>query len=288
MFKKVGLIAKRGDPRVEETLKSLVHYLKARHIAFVVDPECARQYPREARDTEKATPLGANCDLVVAVGGDGTLLSAARALVEHNVRLLGINFGRIGFLADISPPEIQQCLDEVFAGRFQEEERFLLHALVLRQGKEILRTDAFNDVVVHKWKIARLIAYDTYIDGSFLTTQRSDGLIVATPTGSTAYALSGGGPILHPTLQAIVLVPICPHTLSNRPIVVDAASRVEVVVRESQQVSAQLTCDGQTTVDLQVGDRIIIRRKDRAIHLIHPEGYDYFATLRSKLHWGLE
>ena len=176
----------------------------------------------------------------------------------------------------------------VLAGQFQEEERFLLRAALMRNGQEMMYDDALNDVVVHKWRVARLIALDTYVDGTFVNTQRSDGLIVSTPTGSTAYALSGGGPILHPALKAIVLVPICPHTLSNRPIVVDADSRVEIVVTEGQGTSAQLTCDGQTELEIADGDRVVVSRRDRGIRLIHPAGHDYFATLRTKLHWGKE
>jgi len=228
------------------------------------------------------------CDLVIVVGGDGTLLKAARLLVDMDVRILGINLGRLGFLTDVSRHEMEARLDEIFAGRFQEESRFLLRAVVVRNGEETMHGDALNDVVLQKWNVARLIQFDTHIDGLFVTTQRADGLIVSTPTGSTAYALSGGGPILHPSLNAIALVPICPHTLSNRPIVVDAMSTVEIVVCDGQQTSAQLTFDGQTASALEPGDRVVIRRKDRPVRLIHPPDHDYFATLRTKLHWAKE
>ncbi len=216
------------------------------------------------------------------------MLNAARSLAEHDVWLLGINLGRLGFLTDISRTDIKKYLDEIFAGEYQQEERFMLRATIIRNQEEILEEKALNDVVVHKWKIARLVEYNTYVDGAFVNTQRSDGLIVSTPTGSTAYALSGGGPILHPSLNAIVLVPICPHTLSNRPIAVSGGSRVEIELDKEQDTIAQLTCDGQTTLELRPGDRIIISRKNRPIRLIHPADHDYYTTLRTKLHWGKE
>ncbi len=287
MFTKVGLIAKRDDERVQETVQALVHYLEERRIGFAVDRECAALLPHEELDVGEREALCASCDLIIVIGGDGTLLNAAHALAAQDVRMLGINLGRLGFLTDVSRQEMTQRLDEVFAGRFKEEERFLLHATVVRDGRPVTSNDSLNDVVVHRWRTARLITLDTYVDGSFVNTQRSDGLIVSTPTGSTAYALSGGGPILHPALDAIVLVPICPHTLSNRPIVVDANGEVEIVLSGTRD-SAQLTCDGQTTLELMVNDRIVLRKKEVGIKLVHPAGYDYYATLRTKLHWGKE
>ena len=180
-------------------------------------------------------------------------------------------------------------LREVFAGDYDEEHRFLLDARVVRDGQEVFNGCALNEVVAHKWHIARLIQFETYIDGRLVNTQRSDGLIVATPTGSTAYSLSGGGPIMHPSLEAVVLVPICPHTLSSRPLVVAADSRFEIRMDTGgEEREAQLTCDGQTTLELAPADRILIRRKDRRLRLVHPRGHDYFATLRAKLHWAKE
>ncbi|MCP4041774.1 MAG: NAD(+) kinase, partial [Gammaproteobacteria bacterium] len=225
---------------------------------------------------------------VIVVGGDGSMLAAARAITDSDVRLLGINLGRLGFLTDLSPSNFVKYLDEIFAGKFQEEERYLLYTVIIRAQEEILRGRALNDVVVHKWNLARLVEYDTYVDGVFVNTQRSDGLIISTPTGSTAYALSGGGPILHPALNAMVLVPICPHTLSNRPIVVSDDSRIEVEINRERETIAQLTCDGQTTLELQAGDRIIVGREEQPIRLIHPADHDYYATLRTKLYWGRE
>jgi NAD+ kinase len=205
------------------------------------------------------------------------------------VPLLGVNLGRLGFLADVMPGEMTDRLREVLAGDYDEERRFLLDTRVIRDGREIFRGSALNEVVAHKWHIARLIQFETYIDDRLVNTQRSDGLIVATPTGSTAYSLSGGGPILHPGLDAVVLVPICPHTLSSRPLVVSADSEFEIRMHDSgEQPEAQLTCDGQTTVELSPADCIIIRQKQRRLRLVHPRGHDYFATLRAKLHWARE
>lgn len=287
MFHHVGLIAKTGDPRVNAAMDRLVAYLGARGVRYTLQDRC----PPLIRGREGATgmdleAMGDLCDLAIVVGGDGTLLSAARVLVDHGVRILGINLGRLGFLTDISPEELEASLDTILGGDFLEEERFLLDAHIYRGDQDILHGTALNDVIIHKWQIARLVEFDTYIDGVFVHHQRSDGMVIATPTGSTAYALSGGGPILHPQLDAIVLVPICPHTLSNRPIVVNSSSVVEVRLGRKQQTSAQLTCDGQTTLDLDGGDRVVVRRKERPIRLIHPPGHDHYAVLRSKLHWG--
>ncbi|MCA1805361.1 MAG: NAD(+) kinase, partial [Xanthomonadaceae bacterium] len=230
--------------------------------------------------------LAARCDLAIAVGGDGTLLNAARSLADAGVPLLGINRGRLGFLADILPADMTSSLDRVLAGHYQEEERTLLHAEVLRNGECLHQSDALNDVVIHKYDIARMIELETHIDGRFLNTQRSDGLVMATPTGSTAYALSGGGPILHPTLSAIVLVPICPHTLTNRPIVINDHATIEVILHGGSTTEAQVTCDGQVKFPLDCGDRVRVCRKDKTIRLLHPPGHDHYEVLREKLRWG--
>lgn len=288
MFKNVGLIAKHGDERVAKTLQSLSAYLAGRHINIVLDARSAESLPNVQLNSADRETLAKSCDLVIIIGGDGTFLNAARSLGQHNARLLGINLGRLGFLADISPAEMSQRLGDIFAGNFEVEKRFLLRATIIRGGERVIAEDALNDVVVHKWNVARLIELETYVDARLVNSQRSDGLIVSTPTGSTAYALSGGGPVLCPTLEAVVLVPICPHTLSSRPIVVDAGSRIEIVVGRGAPAEAQLTCDGQTTLELEPGDRICIQKRNGYLNLIHPAGYDYYATLRTKLHWGKE
>lgn len=288
MFQRIGIIVKRGDKRVTGTLERLVAFLKARSVDLLMESDSAQVLPRLGiANTDRAT-LGRTCGLVIVIGGDGTFLSAARSLVDYEVPLLGINVARLGFLTDINPKELAERLGEILEGKFQEEWRFLLTTAILREGKPVVEATALNDIVVHKWEIARLIEFNTYVDSHLVYRQRSDGLIVSTPTGSTAYALAGGGPILHPSLDAIVLVPICPHTLTNRPLVVDGQSRIEIVMGNAEHAEAQLTCDGQTTLELMPCDRVVIERKERRLHMVHPPGYDYYATLRAKLGWNSE
>ncbi|MGA7802523.1 MAG: NAD(+) kinase [Gammaproteobacteria bacterium] len=285
-FQSVGLIGKYGDPSIGDVLNRLSDFLAERRMRVVWDAATAELYGLQGRETLPRDRLGEDCDLVVVVGGDGTLLNAARSLCDAGVPLLGINLGRLGFLVDVSPEQMCAQLELVLNGDYIEEERTLLHASVQRAGKSVSESDALNDVVVHKWDIARMIDLETSIDGAFLNTHRADGVIVATPTGSTAYALSGGGPIVHPTLDAVVLVPICPHTLSDRPIVVSDRSVIQIVVLKTDHTQAQVTCDGQVNFALTNGDRIIVSKKERGLRLIHPPGHDYFHILRAKLRWG--
>jgi NAD+ kinase len=285
-FKTIGLIGKYGDPSIAQTLTTMAGFLKERRLAVWLDDETAHTVPDLGLDICNREQLGERCDLAVVVGGDGTLLTAARTLSDAGIPLVGINLGRLGFLADISPHTMLDVMKDILAGNYCPEERFLLQSAIIRDGRAIQECDAFNEVVVHKWNMARMIEFETHVNGLFMDVQRSDGIIVSTPTGSTAYALSGGGPILMPTLNAVVLVPICPHTLSNRPVVVDGDSHIGIVVRECKIDHAQMTCDGQTNYDLRDGDRIEIRKKARPIRLIHPANHDYFHILRAKLRWG--
>lgn len=287
MFKTIGLIAKQGDPRVHETLLLLRTYLEARGISTLLEENCAadcRQLELPLVDTES---LGQRCDLIIVVGGDGTLLKAARSLVEYDIRLLGVNLGRLGYLADISPDDMTECLEPILNGHYCEEERFLLEARAYRGDHCLCRSRALNDVVVHKWHTAHLFAYTTLINERLVSSQRADGLLVSTPTGSTAYALSGGGPLLHPTLDTLLIVSICPHALSNRPIVVDGDSEVEIILAPNQEAQAQMTCDGIPCQTLLPGDRVMVK-KDKYVKLLHPLGHDHYATWRAKLHWGRE
>jgi NAD+ kinase len=263
-------------------------YLRAQSIEAAIESDSAPLLVSSDIRRVDRDALGRTSQLVIVIGGDGTFLSAARSLVDYDVPLLGINVARLGFLTDLNPLELPEPLDAILAGQFLEERRFLLQASIARGNSNVFSTTALNDVVVHKCNIARLIEFETHVDNHFVYRQRSDGLIVSTPTGSTAYALAGGGPILHPSLDAIVLVPICPHTLTNRPLVVDMDSRIEIVLGEGEQAEGHLTCDGQTAVELFPCDRVIIQRKQRWLRLIHPAGYDYFSTLRSKLGWNSE
>ena len=238
-----------------------------------------------ASDFVTRDELGDRCDIVIALGGDGTMLNAARSLADKDVPLIGINIGRLGFLADISPDKIDTVLDDILSGKHIKEKRFLLEANVVRDEEVIFSADALNDVVIHVRDVARMIEFETRINGQFVNHQRADGLIVSTPTGSTAYALSSGGPILQSDLDAITLVPICPHTLSSRPLVVDSSSEVNILISETKQAIAQLTCDGQTSFNVDIGDHIIIKRKQHRITLLHPQGHNNFDILRAKLRW---
>jgi NAD+ kinase len=285
-FHTIGLIGKPGDPAVAETLTVLIEDLLRRGCDVLLDESAAAYFPQQtATPVVDRQSLGERCDLAVVVGGDGTLLSVARSLVESGVAVLGINLGRLGFLADVSPDEMCERLNEILAGEFEEEHRALLHASVIRQGNSVSESDALNDVVIHKWDIARMIELETHIDGRFVYSLRADGLIVSTPTGSTAYALSGGGPIIDPALGALVLVPICPHTLSNRPIVVSDQASIDVLVHGDDSNQAQITCDGQVNFALVAGDIIRIQRKAQALRLIHPRQHDHFDIMRRKLRW---
>ncbi|MGD2074503.1 MAG: NAD(+) kinase [Gammaproteobacteria bacterium] len=284
-FQTIGLISKHQDPAVADTLAKLLADLRKRGLEVLLD-ESAADYFREPGETiVSRDQLAERCDLAIVVGGDGTMLNAGRSLAEADVPMLGINLGRMGFLADVSPANMHHRLDEILGGRYGEESRSLLHATVRRHGNTVSENDALNDVVVHKWDIARMIELDTTIDGRFLYSLRADGLIVSTPTGSTAYALSGGGPILDPALEALVLVPICPHTLSNRPIVVSDHVTIEILVHGEDHSQSQITCDGQLNFALLGGDVVRIRRKEHALRLIHPEHHDHFDVMRRKLRW---
>lgn len=285
-FSTIGVIGKTADPGVAPTLRALVDYLNARGCEVRLDRSGGGYLGLPESKTFTREQLGADCDLVVVVGGDGTLLDAARAVAAKGVPLLGVNLGRMGFMVDVLPAEMPQTLDAIFAGKFVREERAMLTATVVTGGRELGPFQALNDVVVRNRDFARVIEFDTYKDGVFISHHRADGVIIATPTGSTAYALSGGGPVLHPTLPAIVLVPICPHTLSDRPLVLDAGCEIEVVIEPAHPTQALVTCDGQVNHELESGDRVRVWRAKTTVHLIHPPGYDYFKLLRSKLQWG--
>ncbi len=286
-FHKIGIISKYGDPGVEPALNNLIEFLKTQQREALLDSSAAERLPNSQLPILDRGELASESDLVIVVGGDGTILNAARSLCDADVPLVGINLGRLGFLADVSPEDLTEDLGEILNGNYRAEERTLLHASVLRNGQSVSEADALNDVVVHKWDIARMIELEVRIDGRLLNSQRSDGLIVSTPTGSTAYALSGGGPMLHPTLQAIELVPICPHSLNNRPIVISDKSDIEIKLCNGAYTQAQITCDGQVNFGLMPGDIIRISTKAKRLQFIHPSDHDYFAILRAKFNWGV-
>jgi len=286
-FKRIGLIGKYGDPGVVGTVLELGRILQERGCEVVLEDQTAKFISDHSLIVASQAEIAAQCDLAITVGGDGTLLNAARNLVDSNVPLLGVNLGRLGFLVDVSPDDITKRMHEILNGKFEEEHRILLNTTIHRhEGGANSIGDALNDVVIHKWEVARMIETETYINGKFVNTMRSDGLIVSTPTGSTAYALSAGGPILEPDMQAMIIVPICPHTMSYRPIVIDGDSKIEIYVRKNPHSHAQVTCDGQINLGVVSGDKISIRKKDKFVRLIHPCKHDHYHILREKLHWG--
>ena len=281
-FDRVAVIAKPDTTgRLIDVLHRVRDLLRERGQTLLPDLRSATLLGRD--DGMPVTELANRCELAIVVGGDGTLLSAARELADANVPLLGVNLGRLGFLVDITPEDIHACISAVLDGHYDEDRRFLLGARI-GEGPTTL---ALNDVVLHKWNIARMIEFETWIDGRFVYTQRSDGLIISTPTGSTAYALSGGGPLMAPDLAAMALVPICPHTLSNRPIVVSADSVIEIsVCGQTDPADVRITCDGATSLRIAADERLYVQRHSTPIKLLHPVGHDHFDVLRAKLGWG--
>ena len=281
-FKRIGLFSKQEDARISSTLIQLHQLLVEQSFTILATPTVAAFLDIEAHDEAE---MAENIDLGIVVGGDGTLLKVGRLLAPKDIPIIGVNLGRLGFLVDISPGSLKTQFEEMMEGKYTVEPRTLLHADVFRDDKKIGSERALNDVVVHVRNDVRMIEFDTKIDGDFVNTQRADGMIVSTPTGSTAYSLSAGGPILHPSLNAVTMVPICPHTLSHRPIVVSAESEIEILLCESRDVDSRVSFDGQANLDLKAGDRIVIRQHSNKLRLMHPEGYDYYHILRSKLGW---
>lgn len=290
-FTTVGLIVRRNSDRAVYSLQRLIRFLQDRERAFVLESDTAEHLNGlglidEATRTVSLSELGHHCDLVIVVGGDGSMLNGARALVESQVPLLGVNRGRLGFLTDITPDDIEQKVGEILAGHYSREERFLLAVEVYHRGRLVSAGPALNDVVLHPGEFIRMLEFDLYVDNHFVTSQRSDGMIVSTPTGSTAYALSGGGPILHPRLDAIGLVPMNPHTLSSRPMVVPGDSDIKIVVGEHNSTHPQITCDGQIHFKAHPGDEVCIRKLEHQLTLIHPANHNFYERCRSKLGWG--
>ena len=288
IFQTVGIIGKLRDARVAGTLAQLAAQLRELGCAVLVDARSADHVSDPSCGFATLEDIGRRCDLAIVVGGDGTLLSAARTLAPAGVPILGVNQGRLGFMVDVNPQEMSATLAQIFSGDYVREERLLLTARILREDG--VSSDgpflAINDVVIRNQAAVRMLEFETWIGGEFISQHRADGIIVSTPTGSTAYALSGGGPVLHPSLNALALVPICPHTLSDRPIVVGSDRTVRVVLGGGEGTRAMCTCDGQTNESLNPGDAVEISRATETLRLIHPPNYNYFNILRNKLHWG--
>lgn len=284
-FSRIGIISKPQDPRAATALEHLLAFLKRRGLTIIADASLGNLQRHGIDHIYSRRELAQSADLVIVVGGDGTLLHAARTVAEHDVPVLGVNVGRLGFLVDVSPEHIDGQLDAIFAGEFHEERRAMLRGAVFRRGVELVAHTALNDVVLHVREVVRMIEFETRIDDRVVHMSRADGIVVSTPTGSTAYALSCGGPLLHPELDALALVPIAPHTLSNRPIVVTGGSVIEIVLQPHSSSNALVAFDGQTSVEIDPGDHIVIAKAAKPLRLIHPRDYDYYAILRQKLRW---
>ena len=284
-FRNIGIIGRLGSAQALDTIRRLKRFLRDRHLHVVLDESIAEVLPGHGLQVSSRKLMGEICDLVIVVGGDGSMLGAARSLAQSKVPVLGINRGSLGFLTDISPDELELRVSEVLDGKYTVETRFLLDTEVRRKGEVIGAADALNDVVLHPGKSTRMIEFELYIDGHFVCSQKADGLIVATPTGSTAYALSAGGPIMHPKLDAMVIVPMYPHTLSSRPIVVDGNSELKIVISPDMQIYPLISCDGQNHVTCSPGDQVIIRKKPHKLKLIHPLEHTLYEVCRTKLGW---
>lgn len=281
----IALIGKDGSSEATAALLTLLQHLRRVNdgsLTLWVKTESAAAIgaPEVAASFEK---IAACADVAIVVGGDGTLLNAGRRLAEHDVPLVGINQGRLGFMTDISRADMLATIDRLLAGEFTEDRRLLLDAQVLRGGRQVFQTLALNDVVVNKGDLGRMIEMEVRVNGEFLYVLRADGMIVATPTGSTAYALSANGPILHPAVPGIALVPLCPHALTHRPITISDTCHVDMVLITPSD--ARVHFDGQSHCDILAGDIVRVARSTHAVTLLHPPGYSYFAMLREKLHW---
>ncbi len=284
-FRRVGILTKLHIPQVVETLTLLVDFLLREKVDVVVETGLSVFLKGRDISVMDRNAMAAVVDLVMVVGGDGSMLSAARDMVSYEVPLLGVNRGRLGFLTDIHPGEVESRVKRVLQGEFVVSDRFLLEVCIYRDGMQISSGLALNDVVLHPGQSVRMLEFELYIDKQFVYSQRSDGLIVSTPTGSTAYALSAGGPILHPKLDAMVLVPMNPHTLTSRPIAISGDSTVEIRISERRDTQPQVTCDGQEDFVIEAGDIIHIHREPKTLRLIHPVDHNFYSICRSKLGW---
>ncbi|MDD9962952.1 MAG: NAD(+) kinase [Gammaproteobacteria bacterium] len=282
-FNTVGLIGRRHSAHVADTLSAVVKCLAGHGVRILVEDQTAALLEGEGYGMCSRQALGERCGLIVVVGGDGSLLSVGRDLAHAGVPVVGINRGGLGFLADIAPKRIDEQLGAVLAGEYRVEDHFLLEAKVLRGSRELARSPALNDVVVNPGSLARMMEFSLAVNGEFVYDQRSDGLIVASPTGSTAYALSAGGPIMHPSLDAIVIVPMYPHTLTSRPLVVRGDSTIMVTLGAVER--AQVSCDSQVTFDLESGDQIAIEKYASPLRLVYAYGHSFYESCRSKLDW---
>lgn len=281
--KTIAIVGKPMAPGIGDSLMEIAAFLTKSGHTVVFEAETARNFAVAPATVVTPDQIGRQADAAIVVGGDGTMLGIARQLAPYDVPLIGINQGRLGFMTDIPVERMMPVLADMLAGKIESEQRSLLEGEVVRNGVAIFHGLAFNDVVVARGSGAGMAELRAEVDGHFMYNQRSDGLIVATPTGSTAYALSAGGPLMHPNLGGIVMVPIAPHALSNRPIVLSDSCEIVIEIVNGRDISVNF--DMQTFASLQHGDRVVISRSRHAITFLHPAGWSYYDTLREKLHW---
>ncbi|MBS25059.1 MAG: NAD(+) kinase [Gammaproteobacteria bacterium] len=285
-FKRIGLVGRPGHSGVVTSMSRLIAYLRSKDLSIMMDDATSELMGNTTVEVGSRMQLSASCDLVVVVGGDGSMLNVAKHVASEGVPVIGVNRGNLGFLTDILPDEIETQLDEVLAGKFTVENRFLLDAVLNDAEENKALGSALNDIVLHPGKAAQMIEFELFVNGKFVYSQESDGLIVATPTGSTAYSLSAGGPIMHPDLNAVVLVPMYPHSLNSRPIVIDGDCEIKLVVAAKESLQPQVSCDGDVRYTASAGDEIIVTKKSVPLKLIHPNNHSFYETCRSKLGWG--
>lgn len=282
-FQTVAIIGKQKTAEVAAPMLLLGDYLSARGVRVVVDGLSAEYLKGHRFEALSLDEIARTVDLAVVIGGDGTLLNIARTLAPHGVPIAGVNKGRLGFLTDLSMGTMLDGIGAMLDGQFVTEQRLLLCASVWRNEQKVFSGLAFNEVVVHRHNVSSMVEFEVRIDGEYLYNQRADGLIISTPTGSTAYAMSAGGPILHPSLDVLQLVPVCPHSLSNRPIVVKGTSEIELLMHRTGDNCVRY--DSHTNYDLELHDKLIVTRFEKPVCLLHPEGHSYYHTLREKLLW---
>ena len=285
-FNTIALMGNCSAPGVLESIRILVDYLPTLGAQVIINTDEDIPGLPDSITRLDSSRITETADLVIAVGGDGSMLTAARAAASADIPLVGINRGRLGFLADVSPSDKLESLDHILAGNYDSEKRMLLRADIISKDGTTDCGSALNDIVIKRHQIGRMLDFRTSIDGRYVNTHGGDGFIVATPTGSTAYALSCGGPIVTPNLDAVVLTPICPHTLSDRPLVIPATSVTEIELAEGHADNAEVSCDGEVTGYLGTGQTLRVETAAHRVELIHPSGYDYYEILRNKLYWG--
>jgi NAD+ kinase len=283
-MKKIGIIAKGNKPEAIQVVKELIGWLKDHKVECVVDAAIAKAVSHPALDKQE---MAGAVEMVVVLGGDGTLLTAARALHKKQVPILGVNLGGLGFLTEITLAELYPMLEAILRGEYKTDERMLLEARVWRKEKVVDTFQVLNDVVINKGALARIIELETSVDQAYLTTFRADGLVISTPTGSTGYSLSAGGPIVYPSLQSIIITPICPHTMTNRPIIVPKEATITVTLCSADQ-EVFLTLDGQVGFKMELRDRVEVKKGEGFVRLIKSPSRGYFEVLRQKLMWGAD